>query len=99
MDVTIGCYKFMGQCRTLDDDVTIGCYYGDYSYVTTPFLHSFIFGTIFFAHTCLHHYCSKHVLLTAKLCMHINYCHTHYFIAILYKIDIQQVAQQLAFLV
>ena len=21
----------MGQCRTLDADVTIGCYYGDYS--------------------------------------------------------------------
>ena len=21
----------MGQCRTLDPDVTIGCYYGDYS--------------------------------------------------------------------
>ena len=21
----------MGQCRTLDADITIGCYYGDYS--------------------------------------------------------------------
>ena len=21
----------MGQCRTMDADVTIGCYYGDYS--------------------------------------------------------------------
>ena len=28
----------MGQCRTLDADVTIGCYYGDYSCCdnTTP---------------------------------------------------------------
>ena len=22
----------MGQCRTLDADVTLGCYYGDYDY-------------------------------------------------------------------
>ena len=29
----------MGQCRTLDADVTIGCYYGDFTvHVTTLFL-------------------------------------------------------------
>ena len=30
----------MGQCRTLDADVTIGCYWGDYSSCenTIPFL-------------------------------------------------------------
>ena len=35
----------MGQCKTLDADVTIGCYYGDYSYVTTLFLRPFLIGT------------------------------------------------------
>ena len=33
----------MGQCRTLDADVTIGCYYGDYSSVATSFLRPFLF--------------------------------------------------------
>ena len=42
----------MGQCRTLDADVTIGCYYGDYSScdntIPTSLLEQF-----FLAHTCL----------------------------------------------
>ena len=44
----------MGQCRTLDADVTIGCYYGDCSsmfHVTTPFQRPFLFAN-FSAHTC-----------------------------------------------
>ena len=42
----------MGQCRTLDADVTIGCYYGDYSscdntipsslFIWNNFFHTFI---------------------------------------------------------
>ena len=36
-------------CRTLDDNVTIGCYYGDYLvHVTAPFLRPFLFGTNLF---------------------------------------------------
>ena len=31
----------MGQCRTLDADVTIRCYYGDYSSWITPILRPF----------------------------------------------------------
>ena len=38
----------MSSCRTLDANVTNGCDYGDYSYVTTPFLRPFLFGTNFF---------------------------------------------------
>ena len=41
----------MGQCRTLDADVTIECYHVITVHVTTPFLHPFMFRTIFFAHT------------------------------------------------
>ena len=39
----------MGQCRNLDADVTIGCYYGAYSSCdnTIP-IRPFLFGTIFF---------------------------------------------------
>ena len=40
----------MGQCRTLDADVTIGCYYSDYSSCDNTI---FLFGTNFFAHTSL----------------------------------------------
>ena len=44
----------MGQCRNLDADVTIGCYYGDYSScdnaISTPL---FIWNTFFHSHTCL----------------------------------------------
>ena len=37
----------MGQCRTLDADVTIGCYYGDYSLCDdTPFYLEQIFFTL-----------------------------------------------------
>ena len=39
----------MGQCRTLDADVTIGCHYGDYSSCDNTFLHPFLFGTNFFS--------------------------------------------------
>ena len=35
----------MGQW-TLDADVTIGCYYGDYSLCGTPFLRPFLLGTV-----------------------------------------------------
>ena len=40
----------MGQCRTLDADVTIGCYYGDYSSCDNTIPMSL---QIFFPHTCL----------------------------------------------
>ena len=43
----------MGLCRTLDADVTIGCYCGDSVHVTTPFLRPFLFGIIFSPYTCL----------------------------------------------
>ena len=38
----------MGQCKTLDADVTIGCYYGDYSSYdnTIPKSH-FIWSNLF----------------------------------------------------
>ena len=39
----------MGQCRTLDADAVIMVIT---VHVTTPFLHPFLFGTNFFAHTC-----------------------------------------------
>ena len=54
MDVTIGqgYYSSMGQCSTLDADVTIGCYYGDYSSCDNIIPMS-VFIWIFFAHTCL----------------------------------------------
>ena len=35
----------MGQCRTLDADATIGCYYGDY---ISPFLHPLFVWNQFF---------------------------------------------------
>ena len=41
----------MGLCRTLDADVTIGCYYSDYSSCdnTIPtYIRPFLFGTNFF---------------------------------------------------
>ena len=44
----------MGQYRTLDADVTIGCYCGDYSNVTTTIRKSlFIKKNVFFSPTCL----------------------------------------------
>ena len=44
----------MGQCRTLDADVTpLGVIMVITVHVTTPFLHPFLFGTIFFLHTSL----------------------------------------------
>ena len=42
----------MGQCRTLDADVTIGCYYGDYSSRDNAIPTSLFIGTNFFHHTC-----------------------------------------------
>ena len=41
----------MGQCRTLDADVTIGCYYCDYSSCdnTIPMSH-FIWNNFFSSH-------------------------------------------------
>ena len=43
----------MGQCRTLDADVTIGCYYSDYSScdntIPTPLYN---WNKKSFAHTC-----------------------------------------------
>ena len=44
----------MGQCRTLDADVTIGCYYGDYSSCDNTIPTSlFYLEQIFFPHTFL----------------------------------------------
>ena len=44
----------MGQCGSLDADVTIGCYYGEYNSCDNPIpMLFFLFGTIFFLHTCL----------------------------------------------
>ena len=40
----------MGQCRTLDADVTIWCYYGDYNSCDSTIPMSLLFG---FPHTCL----------------------------------------------
>ena len=37
----------MGQCRTLDADVTIGCYYGDCSSRDNTIPMSFVLGTNF----------------------------------------------------
>ena len=55
----------MRQCRALDGNITIGCYYGDYSScVTTTFLRPFLFGTNFFAHTCL-----PPIKVTASYCI------------------------------
>ena len=46
----------MRQCRPLDADVTIGCYYGDYSSCDNTIPTSlFIWNNIFFAHTCLYY--------------------------------------------
>ena len=68
----------MGQCKTLDGDVTIECYYGGCrSRDNTIPTSLFIWNNFFFAHTFLPHFFSKHVLVTAKLCMHIYYCHIH----------------------
>ena len=46
----------MGQCRTLDPDVTIGCYYGDYSscdntipkslFIWNKFFPSYLFASV-----------------------------------------------------
>ena len=50
----------MGQCTTLDADVTIGCYYGDYSSCGQH--HSyvpFIFWNNFFTDTCVKKNMSK----------------------------------------
>ena len=38
----------MGQCRTLNADVTIGCYYDDYSSCDNTIPHPFLFGINFF---------------------------------------------------
>ena len=43
----------MGPYRTLDAHVTIGCYYGDYIHMTTPFQRVLFIWNIFFHHTCL----------------------------------------------
>ena len=40
----------MGQCKTLNADVTIGCYYGDYSSCDNT-IPTILF--IFFPHTCI----------------------------------------------
>ena len=40
----------MGQCRTLDADVTIGCYYGDYSLRDIIPTSLFIWNTFFLPH-------------------------------------------------
>ena len=39
----------MGQCRTLDADVTIGCYYGDYSSCDSTIPTSLLFDNKFFS--------------------------------------------------
>ena len=44
----------MGQCRTLDANVTIENYYGDYSSCANTIPTSFFYlEPIFFPHTCL----------------------------------------------
>ena len=51
----------MGQCRTLDADVTIGCYYGDYSKETL--LGTLFYFKMFYTHTLVgckvHRWCEK----------------------------------------
>ena len=51
----------MGQCRTLDADVTIGCYYGDYSKETL--LGTLLYFKMFYTHTLVrckvHRWCEK----------------------------------------
>ena len=44
----------MGQCRTLDADATIGCYYGDYSSCNNTTPTSLFMEQIFSLHTCNH---------------------------------------------
>ena len=41
----------MGQCRTLDADVTIGCYYGDFSSCDNTIHVPFYLEQIIFPHT------------------------------------------------
>ena len=43
----------MGQCKTLDADVTIGCYYGDYSSCDNTIPMSLFIWKKFSPHTCL----------------------------------------------
>ena len=45
----------MGQCRTLDADVTIGCYYGDYSSCDNTIPTSLFIWNNFFPH--MYKYC------------------------------------------
>ena len=40
----------MGQCRTLDADVTIGCYYGDYNSCNNTIPSSFLCWNKILAH-------------------------------------------------
>ena len=49
--MTIVCCQGVGQCRTLDADMTIGCYYGDYSSCDNTIPTSFLFGANFFSLT------------------------------------------------
>ena len=42
----------MGQCRTLDADVTIGCCYGDYSSCDNTIRMFLFIWNKFFPHTC-----------------------------------------------
>ena len=43
----------MGQCRTLDADITIGCYYDDYSSRDSTIPMSLFIRNKFSPHTCL----------------------------------------------
>ena len=52
----------MGQCRTLDADVTIGCCYGDYSSCDNTIPKSLLFGTNFVPSLVCLHFIIKHVL-------------------------------------
>ena len=48
--MTIGCNReiiVQGHCRSLDADVTIGCYYGGCSSCDNTIPRAFVFGTNF----------------------------------------------------
>ena len=67
----------MGLCRTLDADVTIGCYYGDYSSCDntipmslctciTVLSESFELKTFMLTLVCFHHHITENPLPEAK---------------------------------
>ena len=55
----------MGQCRTSDVDVTIGCYNGVYSSCDYTIPASLL---LFFAHTCLPPFLELQPVMVALIC-------------------------------